>query len=92
LAESAVDSKGVANVMRENGTCWKLTDVVLLSEKPAERSGVVSKKCVKKESVRRGSVRRGSVVDNQACVWPYSFLTVGLPVARFCSASGRPLG
>ena len=44
-----MDSRGVAKVvMRENGTYWKLADVVQLWGKPAERSGVV---------------RKGSVVD-----------------------------
>jgi hypothetical protein len=44
-AESAVDSRGVAKVvMRENGTYWKLADVVQLWGKPAERSGVVRRR------------------------------------------------
>jgi hypothetical protein len=50
-AESAVDSRGVAKVvMRENGTYWKLADVVQLWGKLVENSGVV---------------RKGSVVDDQ---------------------------
>ena len=72
---------GVAKVViRENGTYWKLADVVQLWGKPAERSDVV----------RKESIRKGSVVDDQlgVCVGPYFFVTV----ARFCSARGRPLG
>jgi hypothetical protein len=59
-AESAVDSRGVAKVvMRENGTYWKLADVVQLWGKLAERSGVV-----RRGSVRTGNVRKRSVVDD----------------------------
>jgi hypothetical protein len=59
-ADSAVDSRGVAKVvMRENGTYWKLVDVVQLWGKPAESSGVV---------------RKGSVVDDQFGVCVVLFL------------------
>jgi hypothetical protein len=86
--ESVVDSRGVAKVvMRENGTYWKLADVVQLG-------GTGGKEwCSEEGEFEEGGVwgRGVWLMINLVCVWPYFFLAVGLPVARFCSAGGRPL-
>ena len=74
-----MDSRGMAQVViRENGTYWKLVDVVQLWGKPAERSGVV---------------RKGSVVDDQLGVGVDLFLlncwTAGCQVLLSRSPSSR---